>query len=137
MNPAELTSEQKEHLREWVVALRSRKYKQGKRVLRNVSGDQDEYCCLGVACEVSKVGKWVVNINEPNVRRYIVVLDDNTLDGSTLVLPVAVADFFGIDTDPGIGKTLFSNEPMRATYANDTGTSFAQIADGIEKYYEL
>ena len=35
---------------EWVNALRSGKYKQGKDRLRK----NDSYCCLGVACEIFK-----------------------------------------------------------------------------------
>ena len=49
---------QRDHLRRWVEALRSGEYKQGTGRLR--SGD--EYCCLGVACDVyrltTKKGRW-------------------------------------------------------------------------------
>lgn len=38
-------------LKEWVAALKSGKYIQGKGYLR--SGD-NKYCCLGVACDISK-----------------------------------------------------------------------------------
>ena len=34
---------------EWVKALRSGEYKQGRGVLRS---KEDEYCCLGVLCDV-------------------------------------------------------------------------------------
>ncbi len=39
----------------WLKALRSGEYKQGNGRLRNES---DCYCCLGVLCDVSGVGKW-------------------------------------------------------------------------------
>lgn len=39
-----------EFAREWVQALRSGNYKQGKRFLHSVA---DEYCCLGVVCELA------------------------------------------------------------------------------------
>ena len=39
----------------WVAALRSGKYKQGIHCLRSAS---DEYCCLGVLCDLSDVA-WV------------------------------------------------------------------------------
>jgi hypothetical protein len=42
----------------WVEALRSGKYKQGKQALRNKA---DCYCCLGVLCELSGLGKWQDN----------------------------------------------------------------------------
>jgi len=39
----------------WLKALRSGKYKQGKYRLRN---NRDEFCCLGVLCDVSDQGQW-------------------------------------------------------------------------------
>jgi hypothetical protein len=35
---------------EWIAALRSGKYKQGRLFLRD---SEDNYCCLGVLCEVA------------------------------------------------------------------------------------
>lgn len=35
---------------EWVTALRSGEYRQGKGFLRN---SDDEYCCLGVLCDLA------------------------------------------------------------------------------------
>ena len=40
----------------WVAALRSGKYKQGIGYLRSTS---DEYCCLGVLCDMSNSDTWV------------------------------------------------------------------------------
>jgi hypothetical protein len=39
----------------WVAALRSGKYTQGHKQLRTVS---NEYCCLGVLCDVFDNSKW-------------------------------------------------------------------------------
>lgn len=38
----------------WLEALRSGNYKQGRRCLRK----DDRFCCLGVLCDISKLGKW-------------------------------------------------------------------------------
>ena len=38
----------------WTTALRSGKYQQARRRLRDDGG----FCCLGVLCDVSKKGKW-------------------------------------------------------------------------------
>lgn len=45
----------KEWKEKWLTALRSGKYKQGKYVLRN---NDDEYCCLGVLCDVYDDSLW-------------------------------------------------------------------------------
>ena len=39
----------------WLEALRSGKYKQGRGKLRSVD---DEFCCLGVLCDISGQGEW-------------------------------------------------------------------------------
>lgn len=44
--------EQKQHRKDWVNALRSGDYKQGTGVLRDKN---DNYCCLGVACDLAGV----------------------------------------------------------------------------------
>lgn len=45
----------------WLEALRSGKYTQGTSQLRST---KDEYCCLGVLCNVIDPEKWVENHNE-------------------------------------------------------------------------
>ena len=44
----------------WVDALLSGKYRQAMShlKLKGSGGAQDEYCCMGVACEISGLGKW-------------------------------------------------------------------------------
>lgn len=50
----------KERKAQWIEALRSGKYKQGRCYLRIPKQDGvDEFCCLGVACDISEVGRWV------------------------------------------------------------------------------
>lgn len=39
----------------WIEALESGEYKQGKLQLKSSSGT---YCCLGVACDISGLGRW-------------------------------------------------------------------------------
>jgi hypothetical protein len=39
----------------WIDALRSGKYKQGRHCLRN---DNNEYCCLGVLCDIIDPTRW-------------------------------------------------------------------------------
>lgn len=42
---------------QWITALRSGDYKQGRFALKNVDpGKDDVYCCLGVLCAIAFVG---------------------------------------------------------------------------------
>ena len=49
---SELTQEQENLVVEWIKALRSGEYKQGKHALCSVVEGENRYCCLGVLCEV-------------------------------------------------------------------------------------
>lgn len=42
-------------IRRWVAALESGRYKQGQERLRT---EGNGYCCLGVLCTISELGKW-------------------------------------------------------------------------------
>ena len=44
----------KENIRKWVEALRSGDFPQTTSTL----ADSDGYCCLGVACDISGLGRW-------------------------------------------------------------------------------
>lgn len=39
----------------WLEALRSRKYKQGTGTLKRLVNGSEQYCCLGVLCEVAEI----------------------------------------------------------------------------------
>jgi hypothetical protein len=109
--------EQREHRKLWVEALRSGKYEQAAQALRRGQG----FCCLGVACDISGVGEW-------SGAAYVV----DTFDASASILPRAVRDWLGLahvgaeygDRDGIDGKQL--------TAKNDSGATFAELADIIE-----
>ena len=44
---------------EWIDALESNKYKPGKEVLRTST---NEYCCLGVLCDIHDSKQWLPNL---------------------------------------------------------------------------
>lgn len=48
----------KELKQRWLDALRSGKYMQGQRFLRQ----HDKYCCMGVLCDIAKIG-WTKHKN--------------------------------------------------------------------------
>ena len=99
----------KEIKKQWVDALRSGKYKQGRAQLRiDIDGDL-RFCCLGILCEV-------VSAN---------------YDGEDEYLPVAVQRAAGLDEDPGVqykGAAAFLS-----VLNDDEKLTFLEIADIIEE----
>ena len=103
----------KENRAKWVAALRSGDYKQGLGRLRH----GDEFCCLGVACDVIGDGEWVFR---PAERRYY-LLDGFSYEGA---LPLALQEALGIALS-GSGVYVTMNDNKKRT--------FPEIADFIEK----
>lgn len=101
--------------KKWVKALRSGKYKQGTGRLRSMS---DEYCCLGIACDVSGLDKWKYK----GFYKY---------KEGVGALPIAVKKWLGLrDRFGSFGK----GESLSAM--NDNGFLFEEIADVIEEKWE-
>lgn len=97
----------------WVEALESGRFKQGTRALAPTS---DTRCCLGVACELAiEAG----------------VLDAYQPDDGTLYPYPEVTRWLGLRSSAGsYGRT-------ELTYDNDSGKSFAEIAQIIRTHPEL
>ena len=85
---------------QWIAALRSGKYEQGKGRLR----EGDKFCCLGVACDLTDPDAW----NDKG--------GWGAQDNYDIVLPF-------IDIREGDWLAAL----------NDGGTTFAEIADFIER----
>lgn len=109
--------------KQWLEALRSGEYKQGKEYLRN--GDQ--YCCLGVLCDLhsKETGTpWseVLDHDEQNVFRY---------ESSASIPQSKVIEWSGFD--PNNVKIKYKNMSYNIMFLNDSrGLSFSQLADLIE-----
>ncbi len=102
---------------QWVAALRSGEYKQGRTYRHR---DMD-FCCLGVLCDLHS--KATGTPWQPATSGVF------TYGGNTDVLPFEVTAWAGLlGGDPKLG----SNES--AVSLNDGGASFAQIADLIEAH---
>lgn len=112
----------KEVIRKWVDALRSGKYRQRKNYLGN---ENNEYCCLGVLCELA-VKEGVISKEQENWQGSKI----NKYDDSTHVLPHSVMSWTGIlDMVPQVGGESLD-------YWNDCEEkTFSEIADMIEKEY--
>ena len=110
-----------------VKALRSGAYQQGTGRLVN---SEDEFCCLGVACNISKQAiPWGRNGGSWEMA------------GEDQVLPKAIQLEFGFVHNTG-GRvdyepiTIGGERYVDLMDANDEGVSFADIADYIEKNWE-
>jgi len=120
----------KEIADKWVAALKSGKYEQSRLRLKTSEG----YCCLGVLCDISGLGKWEVDERGIDKIVYKYVKENDTAE--TALLSSTVTDWAGMINHAGqlpievIGvKYLFQ--------LNDSGKmNFNQIADIIEKHYE-
>jgi len=91
-------------------ALESGKYEQGTHALCA----DGEYCCLGVACDVSGLGDWS---------------DDDTYLEYRINLPPVVMEWLGFDDNCG---PAVCGCPSSAS-ANDKGELFPAIAAGWRK----
>lgn len=111
----------------WVRALRSGEYRQTKTKLKNQNG----YCCLGVLCELySKETKNAAFSSQP-----VYWCADGTheiLDEVSL-LPVPIIQWAEMKSSDGNLPQMNS-----LAYQNDyAGSNFEEIADYIEKYWEV
>ena len=109
---------------EWVEALRSGQYRQGANYLRKNNGQEDEFCCLGVLCEIAVEHGAISEPLRKASRIYSYAL------GEMQVLPQSVVEWAGLpDDNPTIGRS-----GVRLTGLNDSGLyTFAEIAALIEE----
>lgn len=106
----------------WVEALRSPKYKQVQGMLK----DGRKFCCLGVLCDISKLGKWGKRDNGGFTPYRI----DAEFDSDT-ELPERVWEWAGLPDS--LGSTVSINgKRLDLASHNDAGRTFAEIADAIE-----
>lgn len=100
----------------WLKALRSGKYPQGKNALRA----DGSFCCLGVLCDLyreSEGGQWKGSF----------FVTENSIH-SMSQLPIPVVRWAGLErSNPRIGD-------FDAIQLNDSGFTFAEIADKVDEY---
>lgn len=111
-----------EAIKEWVAELRSGKYQQGKRLLRSAD---DEYCCLGVLCELAVKHGVIGPAEQKNEYSYGYGPNSEWFGA----LPPKVAGWAGLRHSNG---SYYGGNGGSLTDLNDGGTSFAEIADVIE-----
>lgn len=102
--------------KEWVTALRSGEYKQGKTQLRTAD---DKFCCLGVLCDIAlKHGV----VESPKLFEHGQNYSGYMYEEEATMLPVEVQKWVG-------GHV----RQMPLINLNDSGKSFETIANYIEE----
>ncbi|TQM01694.1 hypothetical protein [Pseudonocardia kunmingensis] len=126
--------------KDWIQTLRDNPQRQGRSHLAAIHTDGVERrCCLGELCELAVaagiIGRREVEhttalIHHPGLNPVTVVIYGRPGDESTMSLPIAVAEWAGLDScDPDIAPEL------PASQANDDRRmTFAAIAEAIEDY---
>ncbi len=102
---------------QWVAALKSGKYKQGKNKLRTRVGS---FCCLGVLCNLHAQAHPEIAAHQTKIKTYM---------GATDTLPNEVVKWAGLEkNNPLIGENS-------ATTCNDVfGYNFTKIANLINDH---
>lgn len=123
----------------WVDALRSGKYKQGKERLQY----EDKYCCLGCLSDLycknvkdisetcvikNEVDTW--NEDESDVDITYEEIKCTKYGGELEALPEEVRDWVGLQDTTG--RYNGPKEFNSLAWLNDSGKTFAEIADIIE-----
>lgn len=106
--------------KDWVNALRSDKYIQGRKALLK----DNTYCCLGVLCDLSPIEK---DKPQPHL--------DTTWDENPSTLPSSITKWAGMNSSSGL-LSIKKTGSASLLEANDSGKSFNEIADIIEKHWE-
>ena len=110
----------------WIDALLSGKYKQGRGLLRQ---NDDEYCCLGVLCDLHAQetgGEWALDLMDGTYM----------YDRSRTCLPPDVARWAGIAVNEYTVRVEIEGRGSSLTVLNDRSppldSSFEYIASIIE-----
>ncbi len=112
----------KEIKAKWVAALRSGEYTQGKDRLRTNKNGKTSFCCLGVLCNLHAQAHPEIAAKQTNPHKYLYHAE---------VLPNSVRAWAGLSNERGSVVKIDDSDGSLA-YHNDTGATFAEIADAIE-----
>lgn len=117
--------------RTWQASLKSDNFCQGTSYLRvfNRKTGTYQYCCLGVLCELSGLGEWVLDRYDEDrdwdVYSYL---------GETQYLPLEVAQWADIDTSHGAEE---SDQCFFVDLNDSEDYDFPMISDEIAVRYRV
>lgn len=135
----------------WIAALRSKKYTQGKKVLKSKSPrGVVRHCCLGVLCELYQQDRRAKKMKPMPIGSFKVAgkydagvtassriyeFPDGPGTTAYATLPYRVAKWAGMISEEGhfVDPVPFDGEEVdNLVWLNDAGASFDEIADVIE-----
>lgn len=119
--------------KKWVEALRSGEFTQAQRTLQT---KEQEYCCLGVACELYRretgEGEWIERFDVSLTGLYFA--PGNKRHGSNSFLPPVVQEWIGLNGAAGeFDDSDINDDSTTLAEMNDEGNTFDQIATVIEQ----
>ena len=124
--------------KQWVEALRSGEYKQGIHTLRRQCEGQDQFCCLGVLCDLytkafpTAAGKWNHGIIIGHMVPFVRLDSSGEEQAEFECLPPAVCEWAGLRScDPVL---TFADSHTCVSFLNDEERlDFHAIARIIEE----
>ena len=114
-----------ENAKKWVEALRSGEYEQGVSYLHINRDDGEDFCCLGVACELYQKENGSPLMQETLHSKIV------TYNSCRSILPYVVKDWLGLRTNSGVFYTT-DEDYEELTVLNDKGVAFDEISNIIE-----
>lgn len=116
----------KEIAEQWIAALRSGDYKQGRQQLRSKN---NEFCCLGVLCNLHAQAHPEIAEQQAQQQSYL---------NNSAYLPYQVRMWAGMHDRTGMPRQVVSVcGKISLSIANDDRISFDRIATFIENNYKL
>lgn len=114
----------------WLEALRSGDYQQTKSILR---GHDNTFCCLGVLCDLAAkdgMGEWDASIDPEAV---VFIESENHFENASF--PAYTTLRWALGVSPSVVLTNTINSYNGLAKLNDTGSTFNEIADRIEREF--
>ena len=116
---------------QWVAALRSGEYPQGKGALRRTIQSEEKFCCLGVLCELAVKAEVTPAPVIGNPRSSLSPWQYE--DRNWGALPPSVRAWAGLLSADPIVIVTSGREQNLSQCNDDLHLTFAQIADMVER----
>jgi hypothetical protein len=121
-----MSPEIKLRMLKWIEALESGKYRQGKGALHSHDEYGDQFCCLGVACDIFK-DELDLRIEPHATINIINGLTCYRYNQDAVYLPRAVGEYLQFHSEQ---QTVYAS-------LNDQGKSFKELAGQLRETYQI